>query len=201
MELRLCLSTISHGCKAAKSLISALNLDEKKLPDNAPPQQFPTVPELVPVQPPVPPPPAPTPQVVAPPLVQAPEPPKAFLPGIDPTKPVTGVIISLEGRFFEREVLPVVVTAEADQKFMTVYSAKRVKPQVVRTYGVVRYADSLDQARKITYVGDNILIIPAVKVTNDNLIVINVEAAKKIKETVRYNNDYLGDAKVVISSN
>ena len=125
----------------------------------------------------------------------------AFLPGIDPTKPVTGVIITLEGRFFEREVLPVVVTAEADQKFMTVYSAKRVKPQVIRTYGVVRYADSLDQARKIAYVGDNILIIPAVKVTNDNLIVIDVEAAKKIKETVRYNNDYLGDAKVVISSN
>jgi hypothetical protein len=111
------------------------------------------------------------------------------------------VIISLEGRFFEREVLPVVVTVGADQQLMTVYSAKRVKPQVIRTYGVVRYADSLDQARKVAYVGDNILIIPAVKVTNDNLIIIDMDAAKKIKETVRNNNDYLGDARVVISSN
>ena len=201
VELRLCLSSASQGCKAVKSLISALNLDEKKLPDNAPPQQFPTSPEPAGFQPPVPPPPAPTPQAVAPPPVQTTEPPKAILPGIDPTKPVTGVIISLEGRFFEREVLPVVVTVGADQQLMTVYSAKRVKPQVIRTYGVVRYADSLDQARKVAYVGDNILIIPAVKVTNDNLIIIDMDAAKKIKETVQNNNDYLGDAKVVISSN
>jgi hypothetical protein len=192
MELRLCLSSASSGCKSAKSLISALNLDEKKLPDNAPPQQFPTVPEPAPVATL---PSAPAPKAVAPP-VQA-----AVIPDIDPTKPVTGVIINLEGRFFEREVLPVVVTVSEDQKSMTVYSAKRVKPQIIRTYGVVRYADSLDQARKIAYVGGNVLIIPAVKVTDGNLIVIGADAAKKIKETVRYNNDYLGDAKVVISSN
>ena len=192
MELRLCLSSASSGCKSAKSLISALNLDEKKLPDNAPPQQFPTAPEPAPVATP---PSAPVPKAIAPP-VQA-----AVIPDIDPAKPVTGIIINLEGRFFEREVLPVVVTVGEDQKSMTVYSAKRVKPQIIRTYGVVRYADSLDQARKIAYVGDNILIIPAAKITNDNLIVIGVDAAKKIKETVRYNNDYLGDAKVVISSN
>jgi hypothetical protein len=192
MELRLCLSSASSGCKSAKSLISALNLDEKKLPDNTPPQQFPTVPEPAPVATP---PSAPAPKAVAPP-VQA-----AAIPDIDPTKPVTGVIINLEGRFFEREVLPVVVTVSEDQKSMTVYSAKRVKPQIIRTYGVVRYADSLDQARKIAYVGGNVLIIPAVKVTDGNLIVIGADAAKKIKETVRYNNDYLGDAKVVISSN
>jgi hypothetical protein len=208
MVLRLCLSSASHGCKAAKSLISALNLDEKKLPDSTPPQQFPTVPDPVLLQPPAPAPqavataPVVAPQAIAlPPVQAAPEPPKAVLPGIDPTKPVTGVIVTLEGRYFEREVLPVVVTSGADQKFMTVYSAKRVRPQIIRTYGVVRYADSLDQARKISYVGDNILIIPAVKVTNDNLIVIDMDAAKKIRETVRYNNDYLGDAKVVISSN
>ncbi|PKN60475.1 MAG: hypothetical protein CVU53_02910 [Deltaproteobacteria bacterium HGW-Deltaproteobacteria-11] len=192
--LRLCLSSASSGCKSAKSLISALNLDEKKLPDNAPPQQFPTVPEPAPVATP-PSAPAPEPKAIAPP-VQA-----AFIPDFDPTKPVTGVIINLEGRFFEREVLPVVVAVGEDQKFMTVYSAKRVTPRIIRTYGVVRYADSLDQAMKIAYVGDNILIIPAAKVTNDNLIVIGVDAAKKIKETVRYNNDYLGAAKVVISSN
>ena len=187
VALRLCLSSAGSGCKSAKSLINALNLDDKKLPDNAPPQQFPTAPEPAPVA---------TPTSAPAPPVQA-----AVIPGIDPTKPVTGVIINLEGRFFEREVMPVVVTVGEDQKFMTVYSAKRVKPQIIRTYGVVRYADSMDHARKIAYVGDNILIIPAAKISDDNLIVIGADAAKKIRETVRYNNDYLGDAKVVICSN
>lgn len=186
VELRLCLSSAGSGCKSSKSLINALNLDEKKLPGNVPPRDFPTAPEPAPVATPL--------SAPAPPV------PAAVIPGIDPTKPVTGVIINLEGRFFEREVLPVVVTVGEDQKFMTVYSAKRVKPQIIRTYGVVRYADSLEQARKVAYVGENILIIPAAKVSDDNLIVISADAAKKIRETVRYNNDYLGDAKVVISS-
>jgi len=124
-----------------------------------------------------------------------------MIQGIDPAKPVTGVIIKLEGRFFEREVMPVVLTIGEDQKIMTVYSAKHVKQQVLRTYGVVRYADNLDQARKISYIGDNALIIPAVKVTDNNLIVIGADDAKRIGETVRNNNDYLGEARVVISSN
>ena len=116
------------------------------------------------------------------------------------SKPVTGVIFSLQGTPFRRVVLPVVVTIGEDDKMSTVYSVKCVDPKIVRTYGIVRYTDTLMQARKIDKLGNNVLIIPTEKVTDDNRVVISAKSAQKIYETTMHGNDYLSKANVAISS-
>ncbi len=130
--------------------------------------------------------------------LQDPWPPRAIT--YDPAKPVTGVVFDLEGRFFERELLPVVITMAEDKSNLTVYSIKNVKPKVIRTYGVVRYADTLDLAKKNPYIGDNALVIPVEAVTKENMIVIGFEGARILKETTRHGNDYLSEAKVIVSA-
>ena len=70
----------------------------------------------------------------------------------------------------------------------------------MRSYGVVRYADTLDQATKIAGLGDNFLVSPVEKVDEENTLIINTACASKILETIRYGNDYLRKAKVVISA-
>lgn len=117
-----------------------------------------------------------------------------------PHKPVTGLIFSLQRRPFRRVVLPVVVNINKDGSMSTVYSVKRVDPKIVRTYGIVRYADTLKQARRIKKLGDNLLIIPTEKVTGDNILVISVKSAQKIFETTMHGNDYLRKARVAIST-
>lgn len=118
----------------------------------------------------------------------------------DPGKPVTGIIFNLQGLFFEHEYLPVVITIGDGNKPFTVYSLKSVDPQIIRTYGVVRYTLSVDQARQNPHLGDNIMIIPVSGVTKENMIVIGIDAARVIRETTRHGNDYLKNAKVVIAA-
>ena len=131
------------------------------------------------------------------------------MPGISPdkidfnydsTRPVTGVVFSLKGRHFRRVLLPVVVAELEGGDLATVYSVKHVDPGIVRSYGVVRYADTLDQATKIAGLGDNFLVSPVEKVDEENTLIINTACASKILETIRYGNDYLRKAKVVISA-
>jgi hypothetical protein len=57
-------------------------------------------------------------------------------PVYDANRKVTGVIFNLEGRFFEKEMLPVVVTRNND-KTVTIYCVKNVKPSVIRSFGAV----------------------------------------------------------------
>jgi hypothetical protein len=162
-----------NQCKdSSHSLIQALSLDKKADDTPVPPQ---------------------LPQAVAPT-----EPQKEY--AYDRTKPVTGVVFNLEGRMFERVIMPVVVTTGEDKTFFTVYSAKSVKPSVVRTYGVVRYADTVDQALKIEYLGNNVMVVSAEDITPGKMVLIKMESAKNIQETTRYGNDYLGNARVVISA-
>lgn len=116
----------------------------------------------------------------------------------DLTKPVTGMVLTLEGRYFERSLLPVVVTKMNDE-MVTVYSAKIVKPSVIRTFGAVRYAETVDNAVKISHLGGNVLVVPVADITKDNLIIISAQDAATIKETLAHGNNYLGDAKVVIT--
>ena len=75
-----------------------------------------------------------------------------------------------------------------------------MEPEIVRSYGIVRYADTLDQATKIADLGDNFLRAPVAKVNEENILIINTAYAHKILETIRYGNDYLRKAKVVISA-
>jgi hypothetical protein len=45
------------------------------------------------------------------------------------------------------------------------------------------------------------VVIPVADITKENMIVIGPEAARVIRETTMNGNDYLGDAKVIVSSN
>ena len=176
VEVRICLNEVS-GCKSGRSIISVLELDQRGEPAHVPRDRLDdTV------------------------VKQVPSGPKIQGIAYDSSKLVTGLVFNLQGLFFEREVLPVVITAgDADKRF-TVYSVKSVEPRVIRTYGVVRFADSVEQAKKNDYLGGNILVIPASRVTKDNMIVIEPSAARVIWETTRHGNDYLKEAKVIIAS-
>jgi hypothetical protein len=168
-----------------QSLISALNIDHKSKsePSFVPPERL--IPPADAVKEPIPLPPATQKKGIA----------------YDSSKPVTGVIFDLEGRAFERQLLPVIITVADGNKKLTVYSVKSVKPSVIRSYGVVRYADNGEQAKKNPYIGDNTVVIPVTDVTKENMIVIGTDGARVIRETTMHGNDYLGDAKVIVSSN
>lgn len=189
VKMRVCLNGGMTECMGA-SLVNALNLEKR--------EESPNVPKTILINTtPIKAEPAKT--VVKP--VAEPAPPAVVnRPSFvcDLTKPVTGIILSLDGRFFERSLLPVVLTKVNDE-MVTVYSAKIVKPSVIRNYGAVRYAESVDNAVKITHLGGNVLVVPVADITKDNLIIISSQDAATIKETLAHGNDYLSDAKVVIS--
>jgi len=183
VEIRICLSNKAAGCKADTSVISALELDQRPEPSYVPSKRYPIVPAVYTPDSPVP----------APVL-------QARFKNYDPTKPVTGVIFYMEGRPFDKELLPVVIT-EKDNEKMTVYSVKTVKPAIVRTHGVIRYADTLDQGMQMAHLGNNILVLPVSRVAESNMIVIDEDAARMLRETTRYDNNYLSEAKVAIAAN
>jgi hypothetical protein len=176
--------TLRIPMAGGQSLISTLGIDRKSEPPFVPPER------LIP----------PADAVVKEPIPLPPEPQKKSIT-YDSSKPVTGVIFDLEGRAFERQLLPVIITVADGNKRITVYSVKSVKPPVIRSYGVVRYADDREQAKKNTYVGDNTVVIPVTDITKENMIVIGPDGARVIRETTMHGNDYLSDAKVIVSSN
>jgi len=176
VEMRICLSGIG-GCKIEKSIVNALALDQKDEPANAPKQRLNDIGAK---------------QETAIHRTQD------II--YDSSKPVTGIIFNLQGLFFERVILPVVITIDDENKPFTVYSVKSVDPPVIRTYGVVRYADSVDQARQNRHLGDNVMIVPVSDVTKENMIMIGFGAARLIRETTSHGNDYLKSAKVIIAA-
>ena len=179
VEMRVCLSNNVGGCNTDSSLMTALNIGPKSEPPYAPPERM-TL-QQVPLSAPL-------------------GTPKKSVQ-FDGSRPVTGAVFNLEGQPFERQLLPVIITVAGENKNITVYSVKNVTPKVIRSYGVVRYADNEKQAKQNPYIGDNVVIIPVENVTKENMIVIGADAARVIRETTMPNNDYLSDAKVVISSN
>jgi len=176
VEMRICLGGFG-ACKSEKSIVNALALDQKDEPTHVPQQRLDDIVSK---------------QETAPPGAQD------IL--YDAGKPVTGVIFNLQGLFFERVILPVVITIADGSKPFTVYSVKSVEPQVIRTYGIVRYADSVDQARQNPLLGDNTMIVPVTGVTKENMIIIGIDAARLIRETTSHGNNYLKNAKVAITS-
>jgi hypothetical protein len=176
VEMRICLGGIG-ACQPEKSIINTLALDQKNEPAHVPQQGLD---DMVSKQETIP--------------------PKTQDIFYDSSKPVTGIIFNLQGLFFDRVILPVVITIADGNKPFTVYSAKSVDPQIFRTYGVVRYADSLDQARQNPHLGDNTMIVPVTGVTKENLIIIGMDAARLIRETTSHGNNYLKNAKVAITA-
>jgi len=181
VKMRICLNDGGSLCKGT-SLANVLELDKK------PEQSF--IPPKV---------------VISVPTPQAPEakaPPADISPRtypFDASKPATGVIFALEGRYFEKSLLPVVVTYSPQDGPVTVYSVKVVKPSVIRSYGAVRYAETVNSSYTVPHIGLNPLTVAATEVTKENIIVINAQDAAKIRDTLAHGNNYLGDAKVVIS--
>jgi hypothetical protein len=176
VEMRICLSGIG-ACKPEKSIVNALALNQKDEPAHVPQQRLSDIG-----------------------LKQETALPKTQDITYDSSKPVTGIIFSLQGLFFERVILPVVITIGDENKPFTVYSVKSVEPQVIRTYGVVRYTDSVEQARQNPHLGDNVIIVPVSGITKENMIVIGFDAARLIRETISHGNDYLKNAKVIIAA-
>jgi len=176
VELRICLSGLG-GCKSDKSIINVLDLDQKSEQTNAPSQRLNDVS-----------------------ITQETMIPKVQDIFYDSSKPVTGVIFNLRGLFFERVILPIVITIGDGNKSITVYSVKSVEPQVIRTFGVVRYADTTGQARQNPHLGDNAIVVPVDGVTKENMIIIGLNAARIIRETISHGNDYLRNAKVCIAA-
>lgn len=182
VTMKVCLNGMPKECANRPSLTSILDLDARPLPSCVPKVMITdsqTL-ELAPV---------PVQEV----LTQDGWKP----PSYDSSKPVTGLVVHLNGRYFERELLPVVITqGQPDQ--VTVYCVKMVKPSVVRTYGAVRYADSIDSIRSNQALGTNPMIVTAEAITKDNMVVLRSGDARLIKETMAHGNNYLSDAKFVI---
>ncbi|MBC8462162.1 MAG: hypothetical protein H8D67_29695, partial [Deltaproteobacteria bacterium] len=178
--MRLCLSAQGSKCRSGMSLISALDPVQLK--------ESPHIPKRMYSEPTTHPPEAPAKKSYS-----------SIYYNYDPTKPVSSVIFSLQRIYYKRVILPVVVTRE-NGDFACVYSVKGVNPRTVRTYGIVRYVDTLDQALKINELSANPLIVPVENVSDDNMLVINTKGACKIYETTRHGNDYLNKARVVISA-
>jgi hypothetical protein len=176
VEMRICLGGLG-ACKSEKSIVNALALDQKSEQTNAPSQRLNDI-------------------------VVKQETIMQKIQGIiyDSSKPVTGIIFNLQGLFFERVILPVVITIGDGDKPFTVYSVKSVEPQVIRTYGIMRYADSVEQAKQNSHLGENIMIVPVSGVTKENMIMIGFDAARLVRETSRHGNDYLRNAKVLIAA-
>lgn len=173
VEMRVCISATAQGCSPGKSLVSALDLSKFKGVEQIPSREFSG--SSAPV---------------------APESEKVDF-HYDSSKPVTGVVLSLKGYYYKRVVLPV-ISAKKGNDLETVYSVRHVKPKTVRTYGIVRFVDALDQVETIKSIGKNYMVVPVENVTDTNMILISSGSAQKIYETTRHGNDYLEKAAVVI---
>jgi hypothetical protein len=187
--MRICLMS-GTSCKGT-SLVQALDLE--KIPE---PQFVPQKNIILD---------APQQDVAPPPKPVADVPKLVIIPprsthSCDLTKAVTGIIFSLDGKNFERVLMPVVISEAVSEEPVKVYSAKLVKPSVFRTFGAIRYADSIDNAVKQTHVCGNVLVVPVKEITRENMMVIDARDAATIKETLSHGNNYLEDAKVVISA-
>lgn len=173
VEMRVCISS----CPGTTTIVQALNVGQNNDPPFVPQKRLQETP-----------------------VVNVPPPPKEYKIIYDATRPVTGIVVNLEGQIFERVLLPVVIVEDIGDSPVTIYSAKSVNPAVIRTHGIVRYADTIKQACKNPRLGDNVMIIPASGITKEKMIVVKGEAARLIKETTAHGNDYLSEAKVVISA-
>jgi hypothetical protein len=176
VEMRICLSGMG-GCKSERSIASVLALSQKDEPALAPKQRLN---DIVPKQ-----------EIAI---------PKAQDIIYDTSRPVTGIIFNLQGLLFERVILPVVIAVGDGNEPFTVYSVKSVDPPIIRTYGIVRYADSVEQARQNRHLGNNVIIVPVSGVTKENMIMIGFDVARLIGETTSHGNDYLKNAKVMIAA-
>jgi len=175
VEMRVCMSAFTQGCASEESLVRTLALDDTKgglqAPEHAGWRAGPD---------------------------SRGEPKRVTYPH-DSTRPATGVVFSLQGIPYKRVMLPV-VAAKQRADLSTVYSVRSVRPEIVRSYGIVRFADTFDQINTIDNTGDNYMIVPVEAVTHNNVLIISSASAQAIHETTRHGNNLLENARVAISA-
>jgi hypothetical protein len=175
VELRVCINSNAPQCKSQQSITSVLS--EKEIMSGATLEEFQAHSSMAP-------------------FFELPLPTATH----NPQKPVTGLVLQLSQRGnYERSLFPVVVTLGEENIPLRVYSAKRVKPDVIRTFGVVRYTDSVESAIKDERIGENPVVVKVAFVEKNCIYFIDKFNAKLIEESTRYGNDYLSDAKVIIA--
>lgn len=179
VTLRICLVADAPECKAATSLVGILPIEDRQDPPHVPAFDYAGGPS----------------PAESGPARETREAEVAY----DSSRPVTCLVLTVDGLRYERELFPVVAVFGEKGKLETVFSAKKVRPEVIRTRGVARFADTVDQAVADPRMGENPLVVPVAEVTPENLLVVRAEGAKAIRETTRYGNDYLAEAKVVIA--
>ena len=185
VELRVCLASGSPECRPGSSIVEILSPERKAEPAYVPEEDFGAGAGSGADDP-----------VAAP---RASDQGRSTAVAYDSSRPVTGLLLRVDGVRFERELFPVVVTRGEGGKFQTVYSARSVKPEVVRTHGVARFADTPEQAKGNPLLGDNPLVVSIHEVTKENMLVMRPDGARAVRETTRFGNDYLSDAKVIVA--
>lgn len=174
LTLQLCLTAAGKGCAGAVTPITAVVAPE---------------PPLVPL--PVPRPPQAS---TAPPLPPSPPIKQPPAPAIVAPAGYSGLVISVGKMPFLPVLRPEVVTPDGT----VVFNAAKVSRQVVANDGAAQYAGSLADARKRLQAGANPLVLNAVKITDDNRIVISEADAKTIGAANAAAGDFLKNGRVII---
>ncbi|MBI5165826.1 MAG: hypothetical protein HY985_18225, partial [Magnetospirillum sp.] len=173
LTLRVCLTAASERCRGAATVVSVV------------------VAEPAPVAPPV----KVAPPVVAPPVVVVPPQPQ---PQPQPQPPVagpaTGLVISLGNLPFLPVLQPEVVAPDGS----VVFAGAKVKRAVAANDGAAQYSGTLVDARKRRQAGTSPLEIKAIKLTDDNRIVVSEADAKRIRDANKAGGDFMSEGKVVI---
>jgi len=115
------------------------------------------------------------------------------------SKAASGLILSLGGLPYQRVLLPVVVSS-IEGRMETVYSADDVASDVLRTRGMVRFADTMAEAKGIDRIGNQYLVVPVQTIDPDNRIVVSQAAARHIQQSAGKNSRCLRDGRVIISA-
>jgi len=108
---------------------------------------------------------------------------------------VTGLIIDAQHLSFKPSTSPKITNEDGRQ----VYGSAYIDKAWVEKHGIVSYAKSLPEAKNNPRVGENPLVVKAIRVTGANNmdLILSNEDAGKIREMAKHLN-FLDQAKVII---
>ncbi|WP_027722118.1 LPP20 family lipoprotein [Maridesulfovibrio zosterae] len=116
----------------------------------------------------------------------------------DPAKPATGVLVIVEGTPFVKGLCPVLAYKDESGELESVYSAKNVEPEIIRTSGIVWYVKDVDTAQKLEKLGDNILVIKSLPGPRDCMLLVDKDTAWQLAEQKRQGSEFAKKGAVVI---
>ena len=147
--------------------------------------------------------PAPAPAPAAPQQVAKAEPaPKPAAPApapaqpVVPAKPYTGLILNLDDAY---DYVPVLNPEVIDPEGATVYSAYQVDGKALVKYGPMQFANTVGNAKNLTPIGSNPLVVSVERVDGENRIVISAEDAEKITAASAVGENFLKQGRVALA--